>query len=161
MRVPAYIRAFMGNDFRPVEGVNVRFDMKKFYTHPNFDCGVENRAGCYIISTDGTQINYARGTSRVLYIGLSEHLYTRLYQDHYQKHLKLLLDNPDFGVESRRIVMMQNKYQYMYYLGARVDVFYCKGSQSSKEFESMLLANFYDTYRSIPIGNAARSFSQK
>ena len=37
----------------------------------------------------------------------------------------------------------------------------CKGTQSAKEFESRLIANFHYTYRSMPVGNGARSFSQR
>ncbi len=160
MKVPQYIRSFMGDDFRSIEGVNVHFDLTKF-SDPNFDCGVENRAGCYIISTNNKSIEYAKGKSRILYIGLSTRLFSRLYSEHYCKHLKLLIDNPDFGLNNNKIIMMQDKYQYMLYYGAKVDVFYCKGTQSAKEFESCLIANFYSKYRCMPVGNGARSFSQK
>ena len=162
MRVPKYIRYFMGADFRAIEGVNAHFDMLDFLK-PDFKCKVENRAGCYIISAVDKSIEYPKGKSPIIYIGLSSHLYTRLYSDHFCKNLKILIDNPDYGLESNRkmIRMMQDKYQYMYYLGARVDVFYCKGTQSAKEFESSLIASFYEKYRSMPVGNGARSFSQK
>lgn len=160
-RVPKYIRDFMGDDFRSVEGVNVHFDLKKFFDNPDYDCGVQNRPGCYIISTDGINIDYANGKSRILYIGLSDKLLDRLYKGHFCKHLKKLMKNPDEGLEGNYITIMQNKYQYMLRLGAKVDVFYCKGTQNAKEFESSLLANFYYKYRCIPLGNSARSFSQK
>ena len=162
MRVPKYIRNFMGADFRAIEGVNAHFDMLDFLK-PDFKCKVENRAGCYIISAVDKSIEYPKGKSPIIYIGLSSHLYTRLYSDHFCKNLKILIDNPDYGLESNRkmIRMMQDKYQYMYYFGAKVDVFYCKGTQSAKEFESSLIASFYEKYRSMPVGNGARSFSQK
>ena len=74
---------------------------------------------------------------------------------------KKLVENPDYGLGGNLIEMLQDKYQYMFYLGAKVDVFYCKGTQSAKEFESRLIASFYSKYRSMPVGNGARSFSQK
>lgn len=162
MKVPKYIRDFMGADFRAVEGVNAHFNMLDFLKSDfKNKVNVENRAGCYVISATNKSIEYPKGKSPILYIGLSSHLYTRLYSDHFCKNLKILLDNPDYGLEHKMIRMMPDKYQYMYYCGARVDVFYCKGTQSAKEFESSLIASFYEKYRSMPVGNGARSFSQK
>lgn len=159
MRVPKYIRTFMGDDFRAVEGVNAHFILTKF-SDPDFR-PVENVVGCYVISAIEKNIEYPKGKSPILYIGLSKHLLTRLKHDHYRDNLKKLLDNPNYGLRGSLISMMQDKYQYMYYLGAKVDVFYCKGTQSAKEFESRLIANFYYKYRSMPVGNGARSFSQR
>jgi len=145
----------MGDDFRAIEGVNVHFDLKKL----NGD--VENRLGCYIISAKGKSIEYPKGKSPILYIGLSKDLRTRLFRDHYKNNLKVLIDDPDYGLRTEYITMMQDKYQYMLYYGAIVDVFYCKGTQDAKHFESELLASFYSKYRSMPVGNGARSFSQR
>ena len=38
---------------------------------------------------------------------------------------------------------------------------YNSKGESAKEFESCLIANFYSKYRCMPVGNGARSFSQK
>ena len=141
IRVPKYIKSFMGSDFRSIEGVDACFELSDF-EDPNFDCGVENRPGCYVISSPDRQIEYANGKkSSILYIGCSDKLFRRLHDEHYMKHYR-----------------MSDKYQYMLYYGCHVDVFYCKGNQLPKNFESVLLASFYDMYRCTPVGNAARSF---
>jgi len=81
-----------------------------------------------------------------------------LHDEHYNKHYRLLKENKDWGIHKNYVTMMSDKYQYMLYYGCHVDVFYCKGVQIAKNFESTLLANSYDTYRCTPVGNAARSF---
>lgn len=157
-RVPKYIKKFMGMDFRSVEGMDASFELSDFI-NPDFDCGVENRPGCYIISSPDREIEYANGKkSPILYIGCSDKLYRRLHDEHYNKHYRLLKENKDWGIHKNYVIMMSDKYQYMLYYGCHVDVFYCKGVQIAKNFESTLLANFYDTYRCTPVGNAARSF---
>lgn len=159
MKVPRYIKAFMGEDFRAKEGVNAHFKLTDF-GDPDFR-PVDNVVGCYIISAIEKNIDYPKGKSPILYIGLSKKLLTRLKHDHYRDNYKKLVENPDYGLGGNLIEMLQDKYQYMFYLGAKVDVFYCKGTQSAKEFESRLIASFYSKYRSMPVGNGARSFSQK
>ncbi|MCQ2346513.1 MAG: hypothetical protein MJZ92_01115 [Paludibacteraceae bacterium] len=150
----------MGEDFRRVEGVDAHFRLESF-SAPDFDCKVQRRAGCYIISSPTHAFEYPNGKSPVIYIGLSDDLFRRLHDEHYQKHLKLLIEDKDWGLGTRLIHMMPDKYQYMRKWGARVDVFYNKGTQSEKEFESSLIANFYSKYRAMPVGNGARSYSQK
>lgn len=166
MRTPSYIRKFMGKDFRKAQGVDQHFIMWNPKTQvycEDFADKVKNMRGCYIISSTTRNFEYANGKkSPILYIGLSDKLYKRLHDDHFVKHLKRLIDNPNFGLEDPVVItQVQDKYQYMYYAGARVDIFYCKGVQNQKEFESRLIASFYETYRSMPVGNGARSFSQK
>ncbi len=160
MRVPRYIQDFMGKDFRIVEGVNVHFNLADF-EDSNFNCQLEDKKGCYIISSPNKKFEYAKGNSPVIYIGMSDHLYRRLHDEHYGKYLKVLINDKDFGLKTNRIHQLPDRYQYMYWWGAVVDVFYCKGNQSEKEFESSLIANFYYKYRCMPVGNGARSFSQK
>jgi hypothetical protein len=157
-RVPKYIKKFMGMDFRSVEGMDASFELSDFI-NPDFNCGVENRPGCYIISSPNREIEYANGKkSPILYIGCSDKLYRRLHDEHYNKHYRLLKENKDLEIYKNYVTMMSDKYQYMLYYGCHVDVFYCKGVQTAKNFESTLLASFYDTYRCTPVGNAARSF---
>ena len=86
-------------------------------------------------------------------------LYRRLHDEHYLKHLRVLIDDRNHGLYSNQIDQMADKYQYMLYCGAMVDVFYCKGKQNPVKFENTLIASFYSKYRCMPIGNAARSFS--
>jgi hypothetical protein len=154
-----YIKAFMP-DFRTVRGVDASFDLRDF-ADKDFDCPVTNRdVGIYIISaTDGTKYTYANGKkSPIIYIGKSDKLLRRLRDEHYTKHLKLLLDNPDYGIDDN--IQMSSRYQYMLYNGSHVDVFKCRGSQESKTLESIFLNQFYQKYRSFPVGNAARSFDE-
>ena len=158
IRVPKYIKSFMGSDFRSIEGVDACFVLSDF-EDPNFDWGVENRPGCYVISSPDRQIEYANGKkSSILYIGCSDKLFRRLHDEHYMKHYRILAKNKDWGIHKNYVTMMSDKYQYMLYYGCHVDVFYCKGNQLPKNFESVLLASFYDMYRCTPVGNAARSF---
>lgn len=155
---PDYIADFMYDGFRSEEGTDLSFDLKKW--DETYVDKLDGRKGCYVISSTRKKFTYPNGEqSRVLYIGLSNNLYKRL-GTHF-RNLKKLMDNPDYGVEGNNITMLANRYQYMYYHGARVDVFFCKGKQSEKEFESMLMTYFYCKYRSVPVGNGARSFSQR
>lgn len=96
------------------------------------------------------------GIGPILYIGMSDDLLRRLKEHYYR--LRLLLDNKDYGIEDN--IMMASRYQYMYYNGSYVDVFKCRGYQESKELESILLNQFYQTYRAIPVGNGARSYGR-
>ena len=161
MKMPSYIKRFMGFDFRAVQGPDVSFNLKDYFYNPENvkDLPIENRPGCYIISTDKQELTYANGKkSKIIYIGLSDKIKRRLKEEHYCKNLKCLLGNKNFGLQDNR--QMQDKYQYMYYLGAHVDVFYARGNQDIKRFESMLIYQFYNHYRSMPVGNGARSFAE-
>ena len=163
IRVPKYIKQFMGADFRKAEGVNASFDLLDF-EDSSFDCGIGlGKAGCYIISATKRNFEYANGKkSPILYIGCSNDLYRRLHDEHYLKHLAVLRADKDFGIGKTSIIcQMADKYQYMLYSGCHVDVFYCKGKQDEFDFESYLLASFYDIYRCTPVGNGARSYGKK
>ena len=150
-----YLKSFIP-DFRPIKGLDASFDLRDFM-EDDFVCPVyRDDMGVYIISsTDGTKYIYPNGKkSPILYIGMSDDLLRRLKEHYYR--LKLLLDNKDYGIEDN--IMLASRYQYMYYNGSHVDVFKCRGYQESKNLESILLNQFYQTYRAIPVGNGARSF---
>ena len=152
-----YLKSFIP-DFRPIKGPDASFDLRDFM-EDDFVCPVyRDDMGVYIISsTDGTKYIYPNGKkSPILYIGMSDDLLRRL-KEHYFK-LRLLLDNKDYGIEDN--IMLASRYQYMYYNGSHVDVFKCRGYQESKNLESILLNQFYQTYRAIPVGNGARSFGR-
>ncbi|MBP5372020.1 MAG: hypothetical protein J6Y55_08895 [Bacteroidales bacterium] len=154
-----YLRAFIP-DFRPNNGPDASFDLRDFQDK-DFNCVLEkNQSGIYIISsTDGTKYIYPNGkNSQIIYIGKSDNLLRRLKDEHYTKHLKLLLDNRDYGIEEN--FQLAAKYQYMYYNGSHVDVFLCRGKQESKQLESFFLNQFYKKYRALPVGNAARSYDE-
>ncbi len=151
-----YIKAFMP-DFRTVRGVDASFDLRDFSDKDFCPIG-KTDGGIYIISaTDGTKYVYPNGLkSPIIYIGKSDGLLRRLRDEHYTKHLKLLLDDPDYGLENNW--QMASRYQYMLYNGSHVDVFKCRGKQESKYLESLFMNQFYKKYRAIPVGNGARSF---
>lgn len=154
-----YIQAFMPN-FRPQKGSDASFDLLDFQIE-NFDCPVgKHEAGVYVISsTDGTKYTYPNGKkSPILYIGKSDDLLRRLRDEHYYKGLKHLLDDKDYGIADN--IQVAPRYQYMYYNGCHVDVFKCKGKQDAKNLESIVLNQFYQKYRALPVGNAARSFGK-
>lgn len=155
-----YIQTFMPG-FRPETGTDASFDLRDF-ADVDFDCPVSHKdSGIYVISsTDGTRYTYPNGKkSPVLYIGKSDNLLRRLKDEHFTKGLKRLLDDPDYGLADN--IQIAPRYQYMYYNGSHVDVFKCRGRQDSKNLESIFLNQFYRKYRSLPVGNGARSFEQE
>ena len=152
-----YIKAFMPT-FRPTLGPDYSFDLLDFQ-YKEFECPIgEGEPGVYIISaTDGTKYTYPNGkSSPILYIGQSKDILERLRDSHYYKGLKRLLDNPDYGINEIR--QLAPRYHYMYYNGSHVDVFKCRGKQDPKNLESVFLNQFYQKYRSLPVGNGARSY---
>jgi len=152
-----YIRAFYP-DFRPSRGADASFDLRDF-EDKDFKSPIKRGdIGIYIISTtDKTKYIYPNGKkSPIIYIGMSDDLLRRLRDEHFHKGLKHLLDDPDFGILEN--IQIAPRYQYMYYNGSHVDVFKCKGKQESKYLESLIMNQFYHTYRSTPVGNGARSY---
>lgn len=152
-----YIKTFMP-DFRISSGLDASFDLLDF-CNDDFVCPLKRGdTGVYIISaTDGTQYIYPNGLkSPIIYIGKSDDLLRRLKDEHFTKGLKRLLDNRDFGIAEGK--QLASRYQYMFYNGSHVDVFKRRGKQDSKQFESMVINQFYQKYRSLPVGNAARSY---
>jgi hypothetical protein len=155
-----YIKSFLP-DFRTSSGLDASFDLRDF-ENEDFICPLKRGdTGVYIISaTDGTQYTYPNGQrSPIIYIGKSDDLLRRLKDEHFTKGLKRLLDNRDFGIAEG--IQLASRYQYMFYNGSHVDVFKRRGKQESKLFESMVLNQFYQKYRSLPVGNAARSYDNR
>ena len=154
-----YIKAFMP-DFRPTTGIDLSFDLLDFQDISfRTELPLANgESGVYIISaTHGTKYTYPNGkTSPIIYIGKSDDLLRRLRDEHYYKGLKRLLDNKDYGINEN--IQIPSCYQYMYYHGSHVDIFKCRGTQDSKNLESLILNQFYQKYRALPVGNAARSY---
>lgn len=151
-----YIRAFLPG-FRTK--VDASFDLRDF-ADADFECPIQKSdKGVYIISGD-TQYTYPNGKkSPIIYIGKSDELLRRLKDEHFTKGLKRLLEDPDWGIKDN--FQLASRYQYMYYDGSHVDVFKRRGKQESKELESIILNQFYQKYRALPVGNGARSYSQK
>ena len=151
-----YLKSFIPNFRLP----DASFDLRDF-GDPDFKCPVRrHEIGVYIISTtDGTKYTYPNSKkSPIIYIGMSEDLLRRLKDEHFTKGLKRLLDNPNWGLEYN--IQLASRYQYMFYNGSHVDVFKRRGPQDAKNLESMILNQFYQKYRAIPVGNGARSFGR-
>lgn len=152
-----YLKSFIP-DFRPAKGPDASFDLREFQDK-DYRCPITDEdTGVYIITaTDGTKYVYPNGLmSPIIYIGMSDRLLSRIKDGHYTKGLKRLLRNPDWGIDENK--QLASRYQYMYYNGSHVDVFKCRGYQDAKYLESMIMNQFYQTYRAIPVGNGARSF---
>ena len=140
--------------------MDASFDLLDF-EDKGFKCPIKrDEIGVYVISaTDGTKYTYPNGKkSPIIYIGKSDDLLRRIKHEHYTKGLKRLLNNPDWGIENN--YQLASRYQYMFYNGSHVDVFKCRGKQESKEMESVFLNQFYQKYRALPVGNAARSYNE-
>ena len=52
------------------------------------------------------------------------------------------------------------RYQYMYYHGAKVYYYSRKGKQDAKDLEAEILWQFYAKYRALPVGNGAKSYAK-
>ena len=152
-----YLKTFIP-DFRPKSKPDASFDLRDF-ENKDFICPIEKGTeGVYVITGSANYIYPGGKTSPIIYIGESTDLLRRLRDEHYTKNLKLLLEDPDYGIS--RNIQIASRYQYMYYDGSHVDVFRCRGNQDSKNLESFILNQFYQYYRAIPVGNGARSFGQ-
>ena len=115
--------------------------------------------GVYIIvSADNTKVVYPKGTSPVIYIGKADNLRRRLRE--HLKNLRLVIDSEE--TDMRNHYQPCSRYQYMKYYGAYVYTFHClKSTQDAKNLESQILWKFYERYRSLPVGNGARSFEKE
>lgn len=116
---------------------------------------IEDIPGVYIIaSSDGTRFIYPKGMNAVIYIGKSENLVRRLRTHLY--HLKEVMYHDEKLLQER--IQVNQRYQYMNTFGAKVFIYYCRGSQDPKWLESYIMHRFYEKYRALPVGNGARSF---
>jgi hypothetical protein len=115
--------------------------------------------GVYIIvSADNTKFVYPKGNSSVIYIGKADNLRRRLRE--HLKNLKLVIDSEE--ADMRNHYQPCSRYQYMKYHKAYVYTFHClKSTQDAKNLESQILWKFYEKYRSLPVGNGARSFEKE
>ena len=153
-----YLKSFIP-DFRPIKGPDASFDLRDFQDK-SFVCPIKRGdVGVYIITATDTKYVYPNGKkSPIIYIGMSDDLHRRLKQEHFIKGLKRLLDDEDWGIEEN--IQLTSRYQYMYYNGSHVVIFKCRGLQETKNMESFIMNQFYQTYRAIPVGNGARSFGR-
>lgn len=140
--------------FRPETKYNAELDLtedeiKEVTTGP----------GVYIIvSSKGIKYVYPKGTSSVIYIGKADNLRRRLRE--HLSNLTDLRDKEEYYLSNCR--QTQPRYNYMRYHGAHVFLFYSrKKTQDAKNMEAEIIGKFYEKYRSIPVGNGARSFTKE
>ena len=144
-------------DYRPVQGADGGFILDDENGIP-FD--MEGYSGVYIIeTTDKFKFPYPTGQSSVIYIGKADELRSRLCQ-HRQRLNRLNNTKGEWGMQEDE-PWVGSKYQYMYYHGAKVYYFKCRGKQEAKEEEARIMWAFYRKYRALPVGNGAKSYSKK
>lgn len=124
---------------------------------------VTTGAGVYIIiSADNTKFIYPKGSSPVIYIGKADNLRRRLNE--HLNSLENVREYEELWLKSRNNrYQPPSRYLYMkYHGGAYVYTFHClKNTQEAKNLESQILWKFYERYRSLPVGNGARSFRKE
>lgn len=139
--------------FREKRGPDKEID---FFDDSSFE-KIKNTPGVYIIvSSDGTRFIYPKGKNSVIYIGKSEHLVQRLKK--HLANLRLVIECDEDLLCKRQQV--NQRYQYMKSFGAKVYIYYCRRTQDAKCLESYIMHRFYESFRALPIGNGARSFSE-
>ena len=144
-------------DYRPKQGADGGFILDDEKGLP-FD--MDGYSGVYIIeTTDRFKFPYPAGQSNVIYIGKADELRSRLSQ-HRRRLNRLNESNGEWGMKDDE-PWVGSKYQYMYYHGARVYYFKCRGKQEAKEEEAKVMWAFYKKYRALPVGNGAKSYSKE
>ena len=138
--------------FRPIRGHDAELELTEDEIRT-----VTTQPGVYIIvSADKTKFVYPKGMSPIIYIGQADNLRRRL-----REHLH----NLNYVIEHEEEDLMNQlqhcpRYNYMRAFGAYVYLFHClKKTQDAKTLESIVIAKFYERYRSTPVGNGARSFT--
>ena len=118
---------------------------------------VTTNPGVYVIvSADKTKFVYPKGMSPVIYIGKADNLRRRLRE--HLHHLNDIKSNEEEDLFEH--IQHCPRYNYMNAFGAYVYLFHClKKTQDAKALESWVIQKFYERYRSIPVGNGARSFT--
>ncbi len=110
-------------------------------------------SGAYIFVSDGQKFIYPEGKSKVIYIGKGDNLKKRI-RSHYSDLNKIV----DMSEYENLQKWRYSRYQYMRKFGCRVFWYTTRGVQSSKQLETNLLADFYDKYFALPVGNGAFSY---
>ena len=146
---------FMSN-FRTEQGVDFDFLLDNDEGLPP---GLDDSPGIYIIETvDRFKFPYPKGQSKVIYIGMSDKLRSRMLE--HQRTVRRLKDSKgQYGMKKNE-PWVSSRYQYMLKHQARVYYFKCRGKQEAKEEESRIMWAFYQKYRSLPVGNGAKSYSK-
>lgn len=112
---------------------------------------VPTSRGIYIICSPTTKFQYPKGSSKIMYIGMSNNLRKRL-KTHCKYYNKA---KEDWNVCENWLC---DRYNYMYAFKAEVYYIKTKGNEKEKYLESRALEGFYDRYYATPVGNGAKSF---
>ena len=139
--------------FRQVRG----YDSELNLTEAEIN-NVSTGPGVYVIvATKRTKFVYPKGTSPVIYIGKADNLRRRL-REHLRNFNHCVKNEED---DLSKHIQHCSRYWYIRYFGAYVCTFNClKNTQDAKNLESELFWHFYEKYRSLPVGNGARSFGK-
>ena len=121
---------------------------------------VTESPGVYIIEAqDKFKFPYPKGSSSILYIGMSTSSLRQRLKRHRLHLMELENTNGEHGMADNEEWVSQ-RYQYMYYHGAKVYYYSRKGKQDAKDLEAEILWQFYSKYRALPVGNGAKSYAK-
>lgn len=135
-------------DYREPKGVT-----KYFSEIERFDPELTNVPGAYIIFSRNQKFIYPKGQSRVIYIGKSENLRSRI-REHFNTYNKIKSLTKVEKTEYWRY----SRYFYMIEFDARLAWFTTRGTQMAKQLETDIIDYFYEKYHSLPVGNGAFSY---
>jgi hypothetical protein len=111
-----------------------------------------NKSGAYIFLSQKQKFVYPRGSSQIIYIGMSKNLSKRV-----STHHKISSEINKLPKHKMLDEWYYNRYQYIQSFGCKVFWYTTRGLQKHKNLESLLLEHFYDKYYALPIGNGAFS----
>lgn len=134
-------------------GFNLLYDKEQLKSVP--DC-----SGVYIIEAeDRFRFPYPRWSSPVIYIGQADNRLRQRLMEHRRWLVKLAEDS-NYGIP-KDDPWVSSRYQYMHRHGARVFYYPCQRMQEAKEMEAEIIWRFYEKYRALPVGNAAKSYARE
>ena len=113
------------------------------------------KAGTYVFISKQTKFIFPNGHSRVIYIGKSDDLISRL-----KTHKRHLLELSNLKHIERKDMSRYSRYQYMLKFGCIVYCYTTRGTQNSKNLENIIMESFYNRYHALPVGNGAVSFKK-
>ncbi len=145
-KTPIVISLFNKEDRTPDGFIKNLLDKESFKLIPE-------EKGSYIIVSNSQKFILPKGESKVIYIGKSDNLRSRLTT--HRKHA-LSLDN--LSKPERAKYILYARYQYMASFGAQVFWYIRRGRQTALGLEKYLLDCFYERYLALPVANAANSY---
>lgn len=143
------LKAFL-NGYRDPDHVIHDIYTREEYLDPRLE-----RAGVYIFLSQDQKFVYPNGESKVIYIGMSVNLRSRL-----DGHRKVFLRMDRLTHQDRSNHWYWSRYQYVRTFGATIHSFSVRGGQTAKNLENAILGRFYDRFLALPVGNGAASYRQ-